>query len=295
MRFIVGLIILMFPMKCSSESNLQSNQMRIYTRLMWKTTPLCSNSKENSSIFSRSFLPREGADDRNHLKNCAVECQISIETCFAFQVRVMLNDAGLYDVSCYHFNNLPDGLYKNLAGDCFLYLAEKPTYIKVTSVGFFELIPGIQHPILNDDIQGMNQYCGIFPSNRGVNVFQFNIQNYSVYNFYNFDVTLNAYNALRMMNFFKSTVNGTIIIGETCDEAASNMGNIIPYLKSINLDMSSLQYRKKWLFVWQQGAYEKTLSIIDNNSKVPLSKEFVLCNTARNKSDWTGFTPRVIF
>ncbi|ESN94032.1 hypothetical protein HELRODRAFT_180189 [Helobdella robusta] len=70
-----------------------------------------------------------------------------------------------------------------------------------------------------------------------------------------------------------------MIVGQTSDETQQNIAGAADYLKSVNLDVSRLPFRGKWIFVWQQGAYEKTQSLLDNGNVV-FSKQFVISNTA---------------
>ena len=63
---------------------------------------------------------------------------------------------------------------------------------------------------------------------------------------------------------------GTIVLGITYDEPATNLGLIMDYLISVNLNVSIIKFRGKFTFAWQKGFPEKSIVSV-RNGKIPLS------------------------
>ncbi|ESN94029.1 hypothetical protein HELRODRAFT_180186 [Helobdella robusta] len=254
---------------------------RTYNKLMWKTTPLCSKSSNKSSTFLTSNIPLELISDRKLVERCGLRCETSKESCFAFQINVTKSASGdAYDLLCYHFSGLPDGMHKDSTENCSLYVSDYPAYINISSWAGSDASRYSTDPNpLNVKVMGHQCY---YSTNRGVNIYTLSLKNSLLYDFRNFDFYYSSTNALAMKDYFMSVELGTVLVGQTCDEPSSNIGSVLSYLKSVNLDVSNLQYRGKWMFVWQQGAYEKALSFVDN-SLSPLPKQFIVCNTGEWK------------
>ncbi|ESN94030.1 hypothetical protein HELRODRAFT_180187 [Helobdella robusta] len=249
---------------------------RIYYKLMWRTSLLCSNSSEKTLEFNKSVATVQLIDDKTHVGKCALKCQTSSKFCFAFQVNVMNSAyAGRCNVFCYHFADMPDAIFRNLYDNCSLYLGAKPIYMNVSSWGFNDLNRNSPGSNAVEILWKDNYYSSV--GTRGVFAYKLNMEDHTLYDSQYFAYYTITSDAARMKNYLQSAPNGTVVIGRTGDEPYSNIALVAAYLKSVNLDVSSLAYRGKWLFVWQQGAPEKTQSFIDSG-KFVLSKQFLLCN-----------------
>ncbi|ESN97534.1 hypothetical protein HELRODRAFT_177965 [Helobdella robusta] len=244
-----------------------ASQKRLYDKLRLKTAPLCADPSNASLILNKNRLQSSQVRESLYARMCAIQCQTLNGACFAFQVNVMksINDGNAYDVRCYSFNDFIHNIYKpSPDDDCSLFMgASKYKIVDVLSWGF------------KDSLNLKEFDCP--PKKRGVNLYKLDMQSRAVYDSQSYDLLDNAGNVFKIKNYLMNTANGTVVVCRTCDEPYTNINQIVPYLKSVNLDISAVQYRGKWIFVWQQGAYEKTLSYVDN-SNVSLSKQFLIYN-----------------
>ncbi|ESO11077.1 hypothetical protein HELRODRAFT_167609 [Helobdella robusta] len=262
---------------------------KLYSKLIWKPSPLCSDSVKKSLAFNKTGDNNFFANPKKYILECGVRCQLSNGSCSAFQVNVgsSASVVGKYDVSCSHFMGLPDGLSKSLQNNCFLLSAveNQAIYMNIASWGGNDISP---YSIEANELNTVNmEHACQLGINRGANFYRLDMQKMMLYDFCNFDLYGNLTHVTMMTNYLKNTPLGTVVVGQTCDEPHNLISYAVPYLKSVNLDVSSMLWRGKWLFVWQQGAYQKAISFVDN-SNLPLSKQFVIYNSASNQFDWTG-------
>ncbi|ESN97925.1 hypothetical protein HELRODRAFT_177587 [Helobdella robusta] len=269
---------------------------KIFSKLPWKNTTLCSNSINKTLSFNRTVVPEKILITNKFEKLCVIKCQTSVRTCFAFQVDKIksVNIIGAYDVLCFYYNDMPDGLYTNDHANCsmFLNILQKPICINISSYGNSDTNKHLPDRNLIEII-GMDRYNPSKSQPTGVGLYKLNMESRSLYDYQLFDTLAAGDGAVLMKLYFTNTTNGTVIVGQTSDEPSFNIGSTIPYLKSVNLDISNSKWRNKWLFLWQQGAHAKTLSYIDNGTLV-FSKQFFIYNIAANRSDWTGVRMRTI-
>ncbi|ESO04160.1 hypothetical protein HELRODRAFT_172502 [Helobdella robusta] len=259
--YILILLFIIFVSVC-----LLCQSGRLYNKLAWDIVPLCSNSVNKTLIFNNNNVSMKMTKRRKYIKLCSVACQLATEPCFAFQVNVTNSTSfNAFDVSCYQINDVPDSLYKNVEQNCFIYLATKPVYLNVISWGYL-------------DTPNLPEYGCTPVDNRGVNVYRLNVHDHLPYDFQVFDVWKDQINAGKLVDYLKTTPNGTIVVGRTCDDPWTHIDPALPYLSSVNLDVSGLNQRGKWIFVWQQGAYKKTISFI-NNLYGPITKQFIIFNS----------------
>ncbi|ESN96968.1 hypothetical protein HELRODRAFT_178772 [Helobdella robusta] len=279
----VSIIILANISSLKATAALKSSAGRTYSKLTRNNLTICSNSSNGTLVFSEGGLTVEQVRSGKVVKQCSI-VQTLGELCYAFQTNVMksVSVVDAYDVECSHFfHGLPANLHASINDNscAFYMMAENPVYLNVSSWGL-------------DETSGGSQFdCN--SQNRGVNLYKLDMQSHLLYDFQIFDIIGSVDNAYNMKNYLESTPAGTIVVGRTCDDAHQNMDVISTYLENINLDVTNLQYRKKWLFVWQQGAYEKTISFLDN-SAVPLTKQFIVYNSGVDKSNWTAVKMQLI-
>ncbi|ESN89978.1 hypothetical protein HELRODRAFT_182988 [Helobdella robusta] len=270
---------------------------RTYLRMIWSNeAPLCANSSEESLMFRRSDLQLDRARDGAQVKRCAVLCETSSQSCFAFQLiirstinnnnnnnnnnndnnNINNNNYNTCDVLCYNFNvDLPGNIYKESPENCYLYTAAKPSYVKISSWGADDSAKYSMGSSPYNTIQTSHQ-CSL-GVNRGVNLYRVNLEKQILYDFRNFDSYTDPEAGWRMMNYLEVTIW---------------FYNFMFWCFS-NLDITNLQYRGKWLFIRQQGATEKTLSFVDNSQNV-LTREFVVYSTGDGKPNWRGMKMKTV-
>ncbi|ESN91648.1 hypothetical protein HELRODRAFT_165701 [Helobdella robusta] len=202
-------------------------------------------------IYSSEILSNiQFNDEAKYVKMCGIKCEESKKSCTAFQVDL------IKDAVCYHFNYLPDLIFKKSNPNCSVYAVStlsKFVFLNVSSWGFTDLqcLPECHCPV---------------NSTRALILYKLELLNNTAHDVQQFDTYADTKEAIRMTNYLMNTANGTIVVGRSCDEISTRMAPALPYLASVNLNLTNLQYRGKWLFVWQQGAYGKALSFVDNTN-----------------------------
>ncbi|ESN97078.1 hypothetical protein HELRODRAFT_178527 [Helobdella robusta] len=264
------IILLVLALSLSSLSLLPSS--RVYNKLRWRNSSLCSNSTNKSLVFSRPGLSTNLIVEMKLVMRCGVRCGMMGSACFSFQVDVISLSFDVYNVACFHFNDLPNSIHiSNFNNNCSFYIAEKPIYLNVSSWGYNDVNKKAPDSSLID-ITGMRGYL-LSTNSRGVNVYKLNMEDASLYDFKRFDIYDNSSKVVSLQNYLMNITNGTVLIEQVADDAyqPAFSRSFTTFMKGINLDVIQLRSRVKWVFVWQQAAYEKSLSFFDT----------------ANKSDWT--------
>ncbi|ESN94033.1 hypothetical protein HELRODRAFT_180190 [Helobdella robusta] len=247
---------------------------KTFNKLAWKGFPLCSNSINNTLLSQKFNVTAEEFNSRRFVKTCGIHCQLMSPSCIAFQVNVLKSvNGGSYNLYCYGFDDLPSDICMNLNDNCSFFLADKPIYMTVSSWEYGNPLP--QSTLV--EVVGAGKYYTSITYPIGVSTYKLNMLARSLYDYHSFNTYNDPNMALYMKNYLMNTTNGTVIVGQTGDEPASAIQGVADYLKSVNLDVSTLQFRGKWVFVWQQGAYGKTKSHIFNGYGL-FTKQFLICN-----------------
>ncbi|ESN94031.1 hypothetical protein HELRODRAFT_180188 [Helobdella robusta] len=257
---------------------------RVYHKLQWKNIPICSNSNNKTLLYNMSALAGNPFNVKKYVLKCSILCQVFSESCYAFQVSVKSDGGAANDVFCYQFNDLPVGVSKYPQNNCSLHVADnikilftlvELVFPNVSSWGFLDNTPNLTDSNLIE-ILGAAKYYHM-NIGRGISVYKLDLENVFLFDYHHFNIFADALDAQRMKSFFVNAPDGTIVVGQTSDEPSYGLGPIASYLKKINLDVTNMQFRGKWVFLWQQGAYEKTLSFLDSGKQL-LTKQFLIYN-----------------
>ncbi|ESO09803.1 hypothetical protein HELRODRAFT_183850 [Helobdella robusta] len=266
-----------------------------YSRMQWLGESLCSNSTKKMLALTKIGVSIEMIEKMRLVKKCAFQCQKFIDSCFAFQIN-LLDSASVvdeFDFVCYHFSDIPDSIFTNLQDNCSLYISGKPIYMSVSSWGMNDADRD-SYDSNKIEVLGGGKYEPPHGS-RGVFIFKLNTLSHTLYDFdyFGYYNVNNSAEATRFRDVLTNIPSGTIIVGRTGDEPYNGIAPIMSYLRTVNLDVSSLLFRGKWIFLWQQGGYEKSLSFI-SNVNVTMKKLFVVCNVGSDRLDWTGIRMQTI-
>jgi hypothetical protein len=103
-------------------------------------------------------------------------------------------------------------------------------------------------------VKGIKIFTAVFPSNRGITVLVFNRTACTNSPFTTYDTFGDSTAASRLVTYLNSIEPGYVILGVTSDSADTYLAAAKPALKSLGVDVDTLAYRDKFLFIIEKGS-----------------------------------------
>jgi len=100
---------------------------------------------------------------------------------------------------------------------------------------------------------------GEYPRNRGANVMIVDPSSCTLQEWQSFDTVAVRDAAARLRDYLQGLIDGTVLVGVSCDSADTYLSDALPTLSALGADVSDVGFRGAWVFVAAKGDSSKTM------------------------------------